>query len=150
MSDSPIRVAHIIGKWIGGGVESVVMNYYRNINKNVFQFDFLCDSDSTNIPYEEINKLGGRVILIPPYQKLIEYEKTLVKIFKENKYKIVHSHINVLSVFRKFVFFKIPFLVLKSFKSRSVLTLCVFLSLLYAKKDFSKSCFMYSSSDVKS
>ena len=99
MSDSPIRVAHIIGKWIGGGVESVVMNYYRNINKNVFQFDFLCDSDSTNIPYEEINKLGGRVILIPPYQKLIEYEKTLVKIFKENKYKIVHSHINVLSVF---------------------------------------------------
>lgn len=23
----PIRIAHVIGKWIGGGVESVVMNY---------------------------------------------------------------------------------------------------------------------------
>ena len=26
-----IRVAHVIGNWLGGGVESVVMNYYRNI-----------------------------------------------------------------------------------------------------------------------
>ena len=64
--EEQIRVAHIVGKWLGGGVEAVVMNYYRNIDKNKVQFDFLCDSDSTNIPYEEIEKLGGKVILIPP------------------------------------------------------------------------------------
>ena len=29
-----IIIAHIMGKWLGGGVESVVMNYYRNIDKN--------------------------------------------------------------------------------------------------------------------
>ena len=90
MDNKPIRVAQIIGKWLGGGVESVVMNYYRCIDKTKYQFDFLCDSDSTNIPYDEIEQLGGRVILIPPYQQIFKYEKELIKIFKKNNYKIVH------------------------------------------------------------
>ena len=95
----PIRIAQIMGKWVGGGVESVIMNYYRHIDRNKIQFDFICDDDSTNIPYEEIEKLGGRVILIPPYQKVFKYHKELKKILKEGNYKIVHSHINTLSVF---------------------------------------------------
>lgn len=95
----PIRVAHIIGKWVGGGVESVVMNYYRHIDRSRVQFDFICDDDSTNIPYEEIGLLGGKVILVPPYQKIIKYHEVLKKVLKEGKYKIVHSHINTLSVF---------------------------------------------------
>ncbi len=99
MNQEPIRVAHIIGKWLCGGVESVVMNYYRHIDRTKIQFDFICDKDSTNIPYDEIEQLGGRVILVSPYQKVFEYQKELIKIFKENKYKIVHSHINTLSVF---------------------------------------------------
>lgn len=98
-NQEPIRIAHIIGKWLGGGVESVVMNYYRHIDRTKIQFDFICDKDSTNIPYDEIEQLGGRVILVPPYQKVFEYQKELIKIFKDNNYKIVHSHINTLSVF---------------------------------------------------
>lgn len=95
----PIRVAQIIGKWLGGGVESIVMNYYRHIDRNKIQFDFICDDDSTDIPYEEIEKLGGKVILIPPYQKVFKYHKKLKKVLTEGHYKIVHSHINTLSVF---------------------------------------------------
>lgn len=98
----PIRIAHIIGKWVGGGVEAVVMNYYKNIDKNKIQFDFICDDDSTNIPYDEITKMGGNVILIPPYQNFFKYHKELKKILKEGNYKIVHSHINTISVFSLF------------------------------------------------
>lgn len=97
-----IRIAQIVGKWVGGGVEAVIMNYYRNIDKSKIQFDFICDSDSTNIPYEEIESLGGKVILVPPYQKAFKYHKELKRIFKENNYKIVHSHINTLSIFPLF------------------------------------------------
>ena len=64
-----------------GGVESVVMNYYRNIDKSKVQFHFICDEDSTDIPYDEIEKLGGKVIIVPPYQKLFKYQKELYKIF---------------------------------------------------------------------
>lgn len=98
----PIRIAQIVGKWLGGGVEAVVMNYYRNIDRTKIQFDFICDDDSTNIPYEEIEGLGGKVILIPPYQKAFKYHKELKKILNEGNYKIVHSHINTMSVFSLF------------------------------------------------
>lgn len=97
-----IRVAHIMGKMLGGGVESFVMNYYRNIDKSKIQFDFIVDRDSKYIPREEIERLGGRVILVPPYQHIYKYMKTLTKVLKENEYKIVHSNLNALSVFPLF------------------------------------------------
>ena len=88
-----------MGKWVGGGVESVIMNYYRHLDHSKVQFDFICDEDSTRIPYDEIKKLGGRVFLVPKYQNLSKYLKALEKLFKENQYRIVHSNINTLSVF---------------------------------------------------
>lgn len=98
-NDKPERIAQIIGKWVGGGVESVVMNYYRYIDKTKIQFDFICDEDSTNIPYDEIESLGGKVILIPPYQKIFRYHRELKNILSEGQYKIAHSHINTISIF---------------------------------------------------
>lgn len=100
--EEPIRIAHIVGKWVGGGVESNLMNYFRNIDRNKVQFDFICDSDSSDIPYEEIEALGGKVIVIPPYQKVFKYHKQLKEVLKNGNYKIVHSHINTLSVFSLF------------------------------------------------
>lgn len=95
----PIRVAQVMGKMLGGGVESVVMNYYRHIDRNKVQFDFLVDADSTRVPEEEIKALGGRVFRIPPYQHPLRYHKELVRLFREEHWPIVHSHINTLSVF---------------------------------------------------
>lgn len=97
--NKPLVVAHVVGKWLGGGVEAVVMNYYKHIDRSKIQFDFICDSDSTNIPYDVIESYGGRVIIVPPYQKIFEYQKKLLEIFKKNKYMIVHSHISTMSLF---------------------------------------------------
>ncbi len=97
--EQPIIIAQIMGKWVGGGVESVIMNYYRHIDRSKIQFDFICDEDSTDIPYEEIEQLGGRVIICPRYQNVIKYQKFLIGLFKKNSYKIVHSNINTLSLF---------------------------------------------------
>lgn len=83
-----------------GGVEAVILNYFRNINKSKFVFDFVIDSDSTDNNFiNEIQELGGTIIKCPPYQKLHSYNKFLYKLFKEKKYDIVHSNINTLSVF---------------------------------------------------
>ena len=101
-NQEPIRIAQIIGKWLGGGVESVVMNYYRHIDRSKIQFDFICDEDSTNIPYEEIEKLGGKIVIIPSYSKAFNYHKELKKVLKDGNYKIVHSHISTMSVFSLF------------------------------------------------
>ena len=83
-----------------GGVEAVILNYFRNINKSKFVFDFVIDSDSTDNNFiNEIQELGGTIIKCPPYQKLHKYNKFLYKLFKEKNYDIVHSNINTLSVF---------------------------------------------------
>lgn len=95
----PIRVAQVMGKMIGGGLESVVMNYYRHIDRSKVQFDFIIDEDSTLIPHDEIELLGGRIFIVPPYQHVFAYQKALVKLFREQKWRIVHSHENALSVF---------------------------------------------------
>lgn len=89
----------IMGKMIGGGVEAVVMNYYRHIDRSKFQFDFIIDNDSTVIPQEEIETLGGRIYKVAPYQNISNFTKSLKNLFKMNNYKIVHSHMNSLSVF---------------------------------------------------
>lgn len=98
----PIRIAQIMGYMNGAGVEAVVTNYYKYIDKNKFQFDFICCEGSTNIPYEEIESQGGKIIIVPSYKKVFSYHKKLKKVLKEGKYKIVHSHINVLSFFSLF------------------------------------------------
>ena len=98
----PIRVASVIGRYIGGGVEAVTINYYRNIDKNKVQLDFICDEDSTNIPYEEIEEMGGKVIIIPSYSKPFKYHKELKRVLKEGNYIIIHSHISTMSVFSLF------------------------------------------------
>lgn len=41
-----------------GGVESVIMNYYRRIDRDKIQFEFLCNTKI--VAYEEeIKSLGG-------------------------------------------------------------------------------------------
>ncbi|WP_426355797.1 glycosyltransferase [Latilactobacillus sakei] len=99
MIEKPIRVAQVMGKMIGGGVESVVLNYYKAIDKSKIQFDFIVDEDSTDIPTREILEMGGRIYKVPPYENLVKYLFAMRKIFKNNNYQIVHSHINALSVF---------------------------------------------------
>ena len=98
-----IRIAQVVGKMNSGGVESVIMNYYRNIDHTKVQFDFIVDSDSKLPQKDEIEKLGGRIIYISPYQRIFKYLKDLKKIFEKNDYKIVHSHLNTLNLFSLYV-----------------------------------------------
>ena len=95
----PIRIAQMMTEMNYGGVEMVVMNYYRHMDRRKVQFDFFVLEGSEIPQREEIEKLGGRIYVVPHYKQVIQYEKTLINLFKQNKYKIVHSHMNTLSVF---------------------------------------------------
>lgn len=95
----PIRVAQMMTDMNYGGVEMVVMNYYRHIDRSRVQFDFFALEGSTLPQREEIEQLGGRVYVVPKYTHLPQYEKEIIHLFQQNGYKIVHSHMNTLSVF---------------------------------------------------
>lgn len=93
------RVAIIMGKMHSGGKKNLVMEYYRHIDRSKIQFDFICDRDSNAIPTDEIENLGGRLYIIPPYQNIIANIKAIKKICKENNYKIVHGYNGTMNVF---------------------------------------------------
>lgn len=100
--EEPMRVAQVIGKMASGGVESVVYNYYRAMDHNEIQFDFFVDEDSTAKFPQDLLDMGARVYVVPPYQKMVRYHRELYRLFKENRYRIVHSHINTLNIFPLF------------------------------------------------
>ena len=74
--------------------EKYGMNYYRHIDRTKVQFDFFALEGSAVPQREEIEQLGGRVYIVPKYTHLSAYEKEIIRLFKQNQYTIVHSHMN--------------------------------------------------------
>ena len=97
------RVAVVMGKMHSGGKKNLVMEYYRNIDKSKIQFDFLCDTDSNAIPQEEIEKMGGRVYKIAPYQNIFKNMSQMKAICKKNNYRIMHSYNGTMNLFSMFI-----------------------------------------------
>lgn len=100
----PIRVLHYGMSSNVGGIESFIMNVYRNIDKRKFQFDFLAFENP--IAYDdEIKELGGRIYyLTSRRENFIENHKQLVAFFKEHlEYKNVHVHINTCSYIKPII-----------------------------------------------
>lgn len=86
-----------------GGLETMLMNYYREINRNLLQFDFMVHRTEQGHYDEEIRSLGGNIY--PMHQirpgNYLKYFKQLDDFFikHQGQYKIVHSHINENSSF---------------------------------------------------
>lgn len=97
--NAPLRVLQVLNHMDYGGIEAVVMNYYRYIDRSRVQFDFAVSEESSLPQKEEIKKLGGTIYLLPKVSHILSYIGALKKIVKDNGYKIVHCHMNTLSVF---------------------------------------------------
>lgn len=98
-----IRVAIIAGVLHSGGKRNLIMEYYRHIDRDKIQFDFICDADSNSIPYEEIHTLGGHVFIVAPYRHLPRHLLGTYRILKKNRYEIMHAFDNTLNVFPMFI-----------------------------------------------
>ncbi|MDD7389308.1 MAG: glycosyltransferase family 1 protein [Lachnospiraceae bacterium] len=81
-----------------GGVESVIMNYYRNIDRRKIQFDFLCNSEI--VAYEdEIIELGGNVYKITPRKEsYFKFRRELNSFMAENAVKYSAIWVNLCSL----------------------------------------------------
>ena len=64
----PIRVLHVIRLMNHGGVESMLMNLYRNIDRSKMQFDFIIDHTVDMDFEEEIKRLGGKIYIMPTFK----------------------------------------------------------------------------------
>lgn len=94
-----IRVLHVVTHMNRGGLETMIMNYYRNIDREKVQFDFLVHRKYEADYDKEIESLGGKIYrlsVLNPFS--FSYRKELNSFFKEHKeYQIVHVHQDCLS-----------------------------------------------------
>lgn len=90
-----LRILHIVGKMETGGLETLIMNWYRALDKTKIQFDFLTHYSEKGFYDDEIESYGGKVyhLSISNDRNYIKYKQDLNNFFQEHKeYKIVHAH----------------------------------------------------------
>ncbi len=97
MDRKPIRILHVIGSMNRGGAETMIMNFYRTIDRERIQFDFVENTFEPAAFDEEILALGGRIFRCPHYngKNHFQYVKWWKRFFQENKkeYAAVHGHL---------------------------------------------------------
>lgn len=95
----PIRILHVVTYMGRGGLETMLMNYYRHIDRSKVQFDFLVHRAFEADYDREILALGGKIFHV---SRLIPwsgaYKKELKRFFEKHpEYKIIHVHQDCLS-----------------------------------------------------
>lgn len=94
-----IKVAISINKCDSGGQKSVIMSYLRNFDRTRIAWDLIVDADSNSIPYDEVEKLNGKIHVIPPYQNIVRHMSTLYRLCKAEKYDVFYAANNTMNIF---------------------------------------------------
>lgn len=94
--NKPLWVLHICGKMSVGGVQSVLMNYYKYIDRNKIQFAFAVQRNYSYDYDDFIYSLGGRIHFLPDMiDDYAGFKRKLYDLLKEHpEYNIVQCHYN--------------------------------------------------------
>ncbi len=89
------RVLMVVPNMHRAGMETLIMNIYRNIDRTKVQFDFLVHYTNRFDYDDEIEELGGKIyrMSVREDHDLLKYLRELKQFFKSHpEYRIVHGH----------------------------------------------------------
>ena len=94
-----IRILQVVTHMNRGGLETMLMNYYRHMDLSAIQFDFLTHREYDGDYGEEIHRMGGTIYHLPTLNPMsLYYRKELNAFFEEHpEYKVVHVHQDCMS-----------------------------------------------------
>ena len=95
-----IRILQCVNNMHRAGLETMLMNYYRHIDRDRIQFDFLTHRPDRSDYDDEIESYGGKVFYAPRLfpQNYPAYFRYMKDFFSGHpEYIIVHSHIDSMS-----------------------------------------------------
>ncbi|AOZ98534.1 glycosyltransferase family 1 protein [Flavobacterium commune] len=98
---SKIKVLQVVTVMNRGGIETMLMNYFKGLDKNKFEFEFLVHRNSGEYEHEII-ALGGKIHRLPAlsYKSVFAYIRAIDVFFRENpNFDIVHVHNNTFGYF---------------------------------------------------
>ncbi|CAH1206838.1 Putative glycosyltransferase EpsF [Paenibacillus plantiphilus] len=90
-----IKVLHVVGKMHPGGIETLLMNVFRHLDRDRYEFHFAVQSEERAFYDDEIEALGGRILRQPhPQRGLKRFRRAFeANVRKHGPYGAVHSHI---------------------------------------------------------
>ncbi len=91
----PIRILHVLNSLNRGGAETMLMNYYRKIDRSRFQFDFVVHDLYHGAYAAEVEQLGGHIYYVPKFKgyNVFACIRAWQKIFRKAKEdRIVQGH----------------------------------------------------------
>lgn len=98
----PIRILNLFTIMNRGGAETMVMNYYRQIDRSEVQFDFMVHRQERGAYDDEIESLGGKIYRMPAIRpwSAATYRKSIRKFYQDHpEYKVIHSHMSELGYY---------------------------------------------------
>ena len=93
--EEPIRILMLFTIMNRGGAETMVMNYYRHIDRNRVQFDFMVHRQERGAYDDEIEAMGGKIYRMIPLHPFTfnTYRKQISDFFDQHpEYRIIHGH----------------------------------------------------------
>jgi len=90
-----LRVLHSVSNMARAGIETMLMNYYREMDRSRIQFDFLANKPAPGEYDAEISSMGGRVFVSPGLNPLHfpRYRRYMAELLRSNPdIRIVHAH----------------------------------------------------------
>ncbi len=90
-----LRVLHSVSNMARAGIETMLMNYYREIDRSLLQFDFLANKPIPGEYDDEIRTMGGRVYVSPGLNPIRypQYKRFVADLLHGNPdIKIIHAH----------------------------------------------------------
>lgn len=89
------RVLQVVSTLKKNGTETFIMNVFRKIRKEGYDFDFLTFTEDKEGFYEEIISYKSKVFFLPPRKRnFIDYHRQLDKFFAKHakEYDAIHIH----------------------------------------------------------
>lgn len=84
------RVLCLISAMNAGGAETFLMKIYRNLDKAKYQMDFCVNVAEKGFYDDEIEKMGGKIFVIPSKSESIhKFKKSLTEIVRSDRYEYV-------------------------------------------------------------
>ncbi|HMR48026.1 MAG TPA: glycosyltransferase family 1 protein [Arachnia sp.] len=94
--DRPIRVLQSVAGLGRGGLEQLIMNWYRSIDRSKIQFDFVAEEGVGTRDHEaEIRDLGGRIYYVPRYTSVnpLTYAQRWRQLLSDHpEWQVIHAH----------------------------------------------------------
>lgn len=88
-----IRVLHIMGCADAGGISSVVLNYYRFLDRSKIHFDVALTVPEAGQNANALRDLGAEIFFLPlKSQGLSAFREALQKLLREGCYDAIHVH----------------------------------------------------------